>query len=52
MYRAEAVKLAKVILCSAQVTEFAFTKNDELIMEQLDLLEEYRESVITRLAEY
>ena len=52
MYGVEAVKLAKVILCSAQVTEFAFTKNDELIMEQLDLLEEYRESVITRLAEY
>ena len=52
MYRAEAVKLAKVILCSSQVTEFAFTKNDELIMEQQDLLEEYRESVITRLAEY
>ena len=32
--------------------EFAPTKNDGLMVECLDLLEEYREAAIIRLAEY
>lgn len=41
-YRAKAVIPAKVNLCSAQVSGFTFTKNDELMVRQLGLLEEYR----------
>ena len=43
---------AEVNLCSARVEEFAPTRNDRLMVEHLDLLEEYKEAVIIRLAEY
>ena len=51
-YGAEAVIPAKVNLCSAQIAGFAPTQNDRLLVECLDLLEEYREVVTIRLAEY
>ena len=51
-YGVEAVILAKVNLCSAQVLGFIPTENSELMLKQLNLLEEYRESVTIRLAEY
>ena len=40
-YGAEAIIPAEVNLCSARVTEFAPTKNDGLMVEHLDLLEDY-----------
>ena len=48
----EAVILAEVHLCSAGVSGFALVENDGLMVRQLDLLEEYRESVTIRLVEY
>ena len=43
---------AEVNLCSARVAGFALTQNDKLLVEHLDLLEEYREALIIQLAEY
>ena len=43
---------AEVNLCSVRVAGFALTQNDKLLVEHLDLLEEYREASIIRLAEY
>ena len=40
-YGAEAVIPTEVNLCSARVLEFAPTQNDRLMVERLDLLEEY-----------
>ena len=40
-YKAEAKIPAKVSLCSAQVEEFTLARNDGLMVERLDLLEEY-----------
>ena len=40
-YKAEAKIPAKVSLCSAQVEEFTPARNDGLMVERLDLLEEY-----------
>ena len=51
-YGVEAVVSAEVNLCSARVAEFAPTENDRLLVERLNLLEEYREAVTIRLAEY
>ena len=51
-YGAEAVKPAEVNLCSAQVVGFAHTQNDRLLVERLDLLEEYRKTMTIRLAKY
>ena len=51
-YKAEVVIPTEINLCSAWVVEFAPTKNDGLMVECLDLLEEYREAAIIRLAEY
>ena len=44
--------LVEINLCSARVAEFDPAQNDELMVKCLDLLEEYREAVIIRLAEY
>ena len=52
MYGAEAVIPAEVNLCSAQVTGFTPTQNEELMVKHLDLLEECRESVTIRLTGY
>ena len=52
MYGGEVVILAEVNLCSAQVSGFALTENNELMVKQLDSLEEYQESATIRLAEY
>ena len=43
---------AEVNLCSVRVAGFALTQNDKLLVERLDLLEEYKEAAIIRLAEY
>ena len=51
-YGVEMVILAKINLCSAQVSGFTPAKNSELILKQLNLLEECRESVTIRLVEY
>ena len=51
-YGAEAVILVEVNLCSARVFEFAPTQNDRLLVERLDLLEEYREAATIWLSEY
>ena len=51
-YITEAVILAEVSLCSAWVSRFAPTENDELMVKELDLLEECQESVTIRLSEY
>ena len=51
-YGAEAVIPAKVNLCSARVNGFNPAQNDLMMAERLDLLDEYREAVTIRLAEY
>ena len=43
---------AEVNLCSARVKEFSPARNDGLMVERLDLLEEHREAMTIRLAEY
>ena len=48
----EVVILAEVNLCSARVIGFIPTKNNELMVKLLDLLEECGESTTIRLAEY
>ena len=52
MYRAKAVIPAEINLCSARVAKFDPGQNDELMVKCLDLLEEYREAAIIRLAKY
>ena len=43
---------AEVNLCSARVDGFDLTQNDMMMIERLDLLDEYREAATIRLAEY
>ena len=52
MYGAEAVILAEVNLCSAQVDGFNLAQNNLMMAERLDLLDECREAATIRLAEY
>ena len=49
---AEAVISAEVNLCSGRVNEFDPVQNELMMVERLDLMEEYREAAIIRLAEY
>ena len=51
-YGREAVIPTEISSCSAQVSGFVPTENEELMVKQLDSLEEYRESTTIRLAEY
>ena len=51
-YGAEAVIIAKVNLCSARIDGFNPVQNEMMMVERLDLLEEYREAAVIRLAEY
>ena len=51
-YGAEVVIPTEVNLCSARVKEFSPARNDGLMVECLDLLEEHREATTIRLAEY
>ena len=44
--------LTEVNLCSARVNGFNPVQNELMMVERLDLLEEYREAAIIRLAEY
>ena len=43
---------AEVNLCSARVDGFDPIQNELMMVERLDLLEEYREAAIIRLAEF
>ena len=51
-YDVEAVIPAEVNICSAQIDGFNPAQNKLMMVEHLDLLEEYRETVVIRLAEY
>ena len=51
-YGAEAVIPAEVNLCSGRVDGFDPVQNELMMVERLDLMEEYREAAIIRLAEY
>ena len=51
-YGAEAVISVEVNLCSARVSGFSPAENSELMLKQLNLLEERRESKTIQLAEY
>ena len=51
-YKAKAIILAEINLCSARVSKFVPAQNDGLMVKHLDLLEEYREMTTLRLAEY
>ena len=51
-YGAEAVIPAEVNLCSARVEGFNPVRNEGMMVECLDPLEEYREAATIRLAEY
>ena len=51
-YEVEAVIPVEVNLCNAQVNGFDPVQNELMMVERLDLLEEYREAAIIRLVEY
>ena len=51
-YGTEAVIPVEVNLCSAWVDGFDPVQNELMMVERLDLLEEYREAAIIRLVEY
>ena len=51
-YGAEVVISAEVNLCSARVEGFNPIRNEGMMVEHLDLLEEYREATTIRLTEY
>ena len=51
-YGAEAVIPAEVNMCSARIDGFNPVQNELMMVEHLDLLEEYREAAVIRLAEY
>ena len=51
-YGAEAIIPTEVSLCNAWVSGFNPTQNDLMMVERLDMLEEYREAVTILLAKY
>ena len=51
-YGAEVVIPAEVNMCSARIDGFNPVHNELMMVEHLDLLEEYREAATIRLAEY
>ena len=51
-YGVEAVILAEVNVCSTRIDGFNPVQNELMMVEHLDLLEEYREAAVIRLAEY
>ena len=51
-YGAEVVIPAEVNVCSARIDGFNPIQNELMMVEHLDLLEEYREAAVIRLAEY
>ena len=51
-YGAEAVIPAEVNICSAWIDRFNPVQNELMMVELLDLLEEYLETAVIRLAEY
>ena len=51
-YRGKVMIPTEVRLCRAWVSRFVPCKNKELMVKQLDLLQEHRESATIKLAEY
>ena len=51
-YGAKAVIPAEINLCSAWVEGFNPAQNEEMMVERLNLLDEYRETATVRLAKY
>ena len=51
-YEAEAVIPAEVNMCSARIDRFNLVRNELMMVECMDFLEEYREAAVIRLAEY
>ena len=51
-YGVEAVIPAEVNVCSAQIDGFNPVQNELMMVEHLDLLEEYWEAVVIQLVEY
>ena len=51
-YGAEVVIPAEVNICSARIDGFDPIQNELMMVERLDLLEEYQEEAVIRLAEY
>ena len=51
-YGAEAMISVEVNLCNTWVDEFDPAQNELMMVERLDLLEEYQEAAIIRLAKY
>ena len=51
-YGTEVVIPAEVNVCSARIDGFNPVQNELMMVKHLDLLEEYREAVVIRLAEY
>jgi len=51
-YGAEVVIPTEVNLCNARVSRFSLVENSKLMMKQLNMLEEHRESATIWLAEY
>ena len=51
-YGAEVVIPVEVNMCNARIDGFNPVHNELMMVEHLDLLEEYREAATIRLAEY
>ena len=51
-YEAKAVIPAEVNMCSARIDRFNLVRNELMMVECMDFLEEYREAAVIRLAEY
>ena len=52
MYGEKVVILTEVSLCCARVSGFNPAQNDLMMVERLDLLEEYGEAATIQLAKY
>ena len=51
-YGAEAVIPAEVNVCSARIDRFNSVQSELMMVEHLDLLQEYKEAVVIQLAKY
>lgn len=51
-YGTETVIPGEIGLCNMRVTDFALEKNDTRLAKDLDLLEEWKEMALIKLADY
>lgn len=51
-YGVEAIMLVEISLLSSKISSFAQRRNDEHMIGNLDALEEHRDMVAVRLADY